>query len=964
MAMNKTEESARFAYLIKNQTLQAITVFILFLVIFYRDVVFYGRTFLIETATTGTMPDAGPYNYNGIDPGFVANDPGAIAWQIEPFNRFISRSVKQGDFPLWNSYAGLAGGPLLADGQTGPLEPLQFLFYFAPDRYWPFAMDLQLLIRFFIAGFGCYLFARRLNINFAGSIAAGLVFMLSSYFVTFANHPQIKTESLLPLVLYGYDRLIDLKDRRGFLLCALLVGWAIIAAMPEATFFLLFLGTLWYFFRFLSKLKIRNEKIFTLTKNYLFRYIGSTLTGLLISAAYLLPFIEFLSLAKSVHSPGSTGGGLSLSLLPGLIFQVPGILHLQVGFFAIFSLVFSLINLKDTPKDRHIVFFCLYATVLMLTVFDFPLTNWIRQLPILNQLVFWKYPIPSIVFCVAILVGNFIDRAEYFLLSYSKTFVSLLIVFTFFIALPILGNPSKSSSAYFGDNSSQYRAIGLIVGVSLTLFLLAFLSNRHLSNKHFVQIGLLILIVLEPFYWGTRINRPDRVDPYQTPPFIAYLIKRHEPFRLFGLDGTLYPNISTAYKLSDIRWLNALVPQRVYDFTVRFLTPDEPNTIRFTGTKFPVSDRMFNLLNVKNIVSENSIIDASSNCVWNIDSQPNFGMDLIQDQIIQQNVDKGNQLPEARLNINGAARTAILVKSPGKFTAELTIPDTVSKLLFSIGLDPHLFQPGGGDGVNFVIRLEENNVKTKLFSKYIDPKNNPCDRKWFDEDLDLTPWAGKKVILTFLVEGKAYKDNAWGWAAWGGLQLKTLSDRNSSKEKTINATLYQLDYLDQDVQIYQNENALPRAFVVYDVVNVPDLETSMKKLSDANLEFGQTAVVENLPSELVDKIGFNQANSQTIAGQTNRVSSGELEVIVGTKTPGLLVLSEQYYPGWKAFVDGKRVPIYAVDGIFRGVFLEAGNHIVEFKYQPLSFIIGAVVSLSSLLTIIFFLYKPLCAKNM
>ena len=152
--------------------------------------------------------------------------------------------------------------------------------------------------------------------------------------------------------------------------------------------------------------------------------------------------------------------------------------------------------------------------------------------------------------------------------------------------------------------------------------------------------------------------------------------------------------------------------------------------------------------------------------------------------------------------------------------------------------------------------------------------------------------------------------------------------------------------------------------MVYDVVNVPDLETSMKKLSDANLEFGQTAVVENLPSELVDKIGFNQANSQTIAGQTNRVSSGELEVIVGTKTPGLLVLSEQYYPGWKAFVDGKRVPIYAVDGIFRGVFLEAGNHIVEFKYQPLSFIIGAVVSLSSLLTIIFFLYKPLRPKNM
>src|SRR5688572_10340341 len=168
--MKRIEFPKRLIVLIKNKNLHAAGILILLLAIFYRDVVFAGRTFLMETAAPGTMPNAGPYKYKGTTPGFVAVDAGAIAWQIEPFNRFASKSVKKGDFPLWNPYAGLAGSPLLADGHTGPLEPLQFLFFFIPDRFWPYAVDLQLLMRFFIAAFACYLFAKRQKIDFLGSI--------------------------------------------------------------------------------------------------------------------------------------------------------------------------------------------------------------------------------------------------------------------------------------------------------------------------------------------------------------------------------------------------------------------------------------------------------------------------------------------------------------------------------------------------------------------------------------------------------------------------------------------------------------------------------------------------------------------------------------------------------------------------------------------------------------------------
>src|SRR5215216_7289169 len=114
--------------LLTKKNLLAGVILILILVAFYRDIVFEGRTFLMETAAAGTMPGGGPYKYEGTRPGFVANDPGAIALYGEPLNKFLSTSIKKGTIPLWNPYAGLAGSPLLADGQAGLFEPIQFLF--------------------------------------------------------------------------------------------------------------------------------------------------------------------------------------------------------------------------------------------------------------------------------------------------------------------------------------------------------------------------------------------------------------------------------------------------------------------------------------------------------------------------------------------------------------------------------------------------------------------------------------------------------------------------------------------------------------------------------------------------------------------------------------------------------------------------------------------------------------------
>ena len=60
-------------------------------------------------------------------------------------------------------------------------------------------------------------------------------------------------------------------------------------------------------------------------------------------------------------------------------------------------------------------------------------------------------------------------------------------------------------------------------------------------------------------------------------------------------------------------------------------------------------------------------------------------------------------------------------------------------------------------------------------------------------------------------------------------------------------------------------------------------------------------------------------------------------------------MSDTYYRGWKAFVDGEETKIYRADYTFRAIPLNAGTHRLEFVYDPMSFKLGAGVTLLGIL---------------
>jgi hypothetical protein len=146
------------------------------------------------------------------------------------------------------------------------------------------------------------------------------------------------------------------------------------------------------------------------------------------------------------------------------------------------------------------------------------------------------------------------------------------------------------------------------------------------------------------------------------------------------------------------------------------------------------------------------------------------------------------------------------------------------------------------------------------------------------------------------------------------------------------------------VDIYENARALPRAWLVSEA-RVLDEDAMLQTIRTGLLPDGskwdprRTALVEkDSPNALPD------------SGPEGRVEITKYEpnrVNLQTHSSGnsILVLSENDYPGWRVYVDGKSTEVLRVNYALRGVMVPSGDHQVSFSYRPWSVMSGFLISL-------------------
>lgn len=144
-----------------------------------------------------------------------------------------------------------------------------------------------------------------------------------------------------------------------------------------------------------------------------------------------------------------------------------------------------------------------------------------------------------------------------------------------------------------------------------------------------------------------------------------------------------------------------------------------------------------------------------------------------------------------------------------------------------------------------------------------------------------------------------------------------------------------------------NKHALPRAYVVYRARFFKNKNDTLKKIASDSFHPEREVLLEG---EVKDFRGAPGSNFSPVTIQN--YSNDEITLKADLKQSGFLVLSDTYYPGWKASVDGKETKLYAANYAFRAVHVGKGNHAVRFFYAPSSFKTGALVSLFGLVILI------------
>ncbi|MEL6494598.1 MAG: YfhO family protein [Cyanobacteria bacterium J06623_7] len=150
-------------------------------------------------------------------------------------------------------------------------------------------------------------------------------------------------------------------------------------------------------------------------------------------------------------------------------------------------------------------------------------------------------------------------------------------------------------------------------------------------------------------------------------------------------------------------------------------------------------------------------------------------------------------------------------------------------------------------------------------------------------------------------------------------------------------------------QVYENLRVQPRAWLVPEVLQLKPAEI-LRAVQTSNLPDGRTyeptemALVEtDLVSTELSKASFDP--QATV--EFNQLSQTHLQIETSSSSPSFLVLSDVYYPGWRARIDGKQAPILATNYVLRGIALPQGSHTVDFVFRSSTFHLAVGISMAA-----------------
>jgi hypothetical protein len=462
---------------------------------------------------------------------------------------------------------------------------------------------------------------------------------------------------------------------------------------------------------------------------------------------------------------------------------------------------------------------------------------------------------------------------------------------------------------------------GYALGV-LALIMLALALMRRGPRLGGIMLSLIFALEFIPAAFAHIPKRPQNILDYN-PEYIRFFKGQKElarslivyPFDSYHeLDiplqsGVLYgTHGADAYiTLSTMRYTRfmSLLDSRAYRLEKDGIADIQtPNILKRGDFMEPETIPFMNLINLKYIVSQNKNIKAATHYFLAYEM---------------------NRFSAVEGKVKKSGRKNIEIIPPARFGLNIYFHQG-DRLRFGIKV-PQGIVPGP-------VLIEETGLSRRDTEKVIFEKTIALapGRAYMDFDIPLSDIWEKRASLCISIQ--AFEKNRPG---------RVILTRPHIYNPTKHFT--RLD--SRDIDIYINPTAMRRAFLVHDFRVIPEADRRIEFMGGEEFKPDEVAVLESDP---VLEIPGDKGSGRMLPGEAvkiNKYEPDEVHVMVRSIQPGLLLLSDQYEPGWRVWVGGEEKQIMPADEAFRAVKLDAGHHLVQFKYQPKSFAISLYFSIAS-----------------
>ena len=150
---------------------------------------------------------------------------------------------------------------------------------------------------------------------------------------------------------------------------------------------------------------------------------------------------------------------------------------------------------------------------------------------------------------------------------------------------------------------------------------------------------------------------------------------------------------------------------------------------------------------------------------------------------------------------------------------------------------------------------------------------------------------------------------------------------------------------DGEVKIYENPQCLPRAFIARKILYADDWKKALRMLGDIDMR--SDVVIEK-------KIEVGPGLAASGDGYVSIIEYTPAKIVLkaASDSSGVLVITDTFYPGWEAEVDGNKREVIRVNGFLRGVIIKKGESRIILRYLPKSFAIGITIAALCLICMI------------